>query len=206
MSTGDRTFINITVMLIAFTNQKFLRYAIFRVFVEVYESKKDAYECMISLRAATTNVLLVILSDSKKKKKKKTVLKDRNTEIYPEMILKTHNFSFVVFRLEGKKINLKIIKFFCLFITTDFAATSDLPVWVNFGTKIAKFTRIQVACDPFDASNQDYNKSFDFCWKRDFNAILKIWIFWKFEFLKINHWFWKSSYTLFSKRQRYIER
>ena len=36
------------------------------------------------------------------------------------------------------------------------------------------FTRFQFTCDLFAALNQDYNKSFDFNWLRDFSVILKI--------------------------------
>ena len=39
------------------------------------------------------------------------------------------------------------------------------------------FTTFQFTCDLFDALNQDYNKSFDFYWLRDFSVILKIWLF-----------------------------
>ena len=35
------------------------------------------------------------------------------------------------------------------------------------------FIRFQFAFDLFDALNQDYNKSFDFYWLRDFSVILK---------------------------------
>ena len=35
---------------------------------------------------------------------------------------KKHRFLFVFFRFEGKRVKLKIIKFFCLFIRTAFAA------------------------------------------------------------------------------------
>ena len=39
------------------------------------------------------------------------------------------------------------------------------------------FTRFQFACDLYDALNQDYNKSFDFYWLRDFYVILIFFFF-----------------------------
>ena len=49
----------------------------------------------------------------------------------------------------------------------------------NFGNKTVLNifrTRFQLSCDLFDATNQDYNTSFDLFWKRDY-AILKIYFF-----------------------------
>ena len=38
------------------------------------------------------------------------------------------------------------------------------------------FTRFQFTGDILDALNQDYNKSYDLYWLRDFSVISKIWL------------------------------